>query len=157
MADDLKAIAAEKVRKWQNLMELSEDPEFAPYLSVKAAPNGHSYKAVAMDSKHVASLSESAKHKNGASKPKAYMVNAVQGTFSRLQHEFTTGDIDRELKATPTFHPGAKNVNIAINDALGILRKRGLVEPTKRRRGFQRIWRKTQALQHGSAAESRTA
>src|SRR5438128_800653 len=151
MAIDLKAVAVEKIRRWQNLMELAEDPEFEPYLNLKGINNSHSRKPVVIAAKQSSASSSN----NGATRPKAYVVNAVGAALTRVANEFTTGDLDRQLK-TAGFEFRAKNVNIAINDALRTLQKRNLVEPTRKRKGFQRIWRKT-PVSHSSAAESRTA
>ncbi|MGA9390460.1 MAG: hypothetical protein WBV69_08445, partial [Candidatus Sulfotelmatobacter sp.] len=87
---------------------------------------------------------------------RGYMSNAVETTLPRLPHEITTDDIEKELKTTPGFVQGTKNINISINDALAILEKKGAVQRTKKRKGFRKVLRNMRSQQN-SATESRTA
>ena len=154
MANEIKALAADHNRKWKMLEELHADPFFSQYIVVKPASRATSSASGNTHVERTATVQTMPMKPRKAANPKGYMIRGVELAVAKLPNEFTPGDIEKVLKVTPNFSLGAKHVNIAINDALGHLKKRGTVDRTKRKRGFQRIWRKTQ---QSSAVESRTA
>ena len=154
MTDDVKTLAADQIRKWKMVEELYADPQFKSLFLPKAASVVRSSGVGTSHGKHTANTRPILVKNQEQARPRGYMTAAVHSAIVKLPHEFTSGDIEKELKATPEFKAGARNINIAINDALGILRKRGVIEPTRRKRGFQRIWKK---MSQSSSAEGRTA
>ena len=147
MATDLKAIADDKIRKWQLFRELADDPEFAVYL--RGLTNGDAPKQTP------AVTHPAVNGSNGATRPRGFFVGAVLGVIAKLEHEFTTDDVERKLRDLG-IEIRAANPNIAVNEALRTLEQRGDIERTKKRNGMRLIWRKTLSPR-SSAVESRTA
>ncbi|MGD0569408.1 MAG: hypothetical protein ABSA78_13475 [Candidatus Sulfotelmatobacter sp.] len=149
MAIDLKAIDR-KIRKLQRFRdfakELDGDPEFLELISEFATKTDPAPKPATSAGSHAGSNGNG----NGSERPRGYFVGAVRGAVMQLGPEFTSREVEKVIREQG-IEILAANPNIAINDALGTLEKRG--ELTRRgKRGVQVIWKK--AI---SAVESRTA
>src|ERR1700721_3814406 len=77
---------------------------------------------------------------NGTERPRGYFVGAISGAILHLAGEFTSSDVEKVIRERG-IEIVASNANIAINDALGTLEKRGQVVRTGKR-GVQVLWKK---------------
>ena len=149
MAIDLKAIDR-KIKKLQRFRdfakELDGDPEFLELITEFAAKPGSTPKPAVNAESH----GENNADGNGSERPRGYFVGAVRGAILQLGMEFTSRDVEKVIRDRGV-EILAANPNIAINDALATLLKRGEVT-RKGKRGVQVVWKK--AI---SAVESRTA
>ncbi|HEX4786009.1 MAG TPA: hypothetical protein VH350_16830 [Candidatus Sulfotelmatobacter sp.] len=156
MADDIKTLVEDQIRKWKMVEELNADPNFAHLFVRKAAPTAKSEGPANANTKRIGKVQVIPANGDQPLRTTAHTAKAVLSTLSRLPSEITTEDIEKEIVTTPGFKRGTRNINIAVNDALDTLEKRGgLVERTRRKKGFRKIWRNLQSQQ--TSAESRTA
>ena len=148
MAIDLKALDR-KIKKLQRFRdfakELDGDPEFLQLIAEFATNNGNGPKPAPIADSHATNGNG-----NGTARGRGYFVGAVAEVILKLGHEFTSRDIEKEIKARG-IEVLAANPNIAINEALATLQKRGQVV-RHGKRGVQVVWKKSI-----SAVESRTA
>src|SRR2546428_804799 len=80
-------------------------------------------------SKRVSSVegqANSAGNGNGSERPRGYFIGAVHGIILELGHDFTSRDIETKI-AAKGIEVLAANPNIAINETLATLEKRGQV------------------------------
>jgi len=150
MAIDLKALDR-KIKKLQRFREFAKeldgDPEFRELISEFAGKNGSGSKPATGAEAHESTNNSNG---NGSDRPRGFFVGAVRGVILRLGHEFTSRDIEKDIRAAG-IEIIAANANIAINEALATLEKRGEVV-RHGKRGVQVLWKK--AI---SAVGSRTA
>jgi len=142
MPVDLEALKRSAARL-QRIIDLAEnDPDLVESILQYATKsnNGNGVKAAPVaDSKP-----------NGAERPRGYFIGAIGGAILDLHGEFTSSDVEKVIRDKGV-EIVASNANVAINDALGTLEKRGQVMRCGKR-GVQVLWKKSI-----SAIESRTA
>jgi len=151
MAVDLKAIDR-KIKKLQRFkefaLEFDNDPEFRELIAEFSAKNGNGLKAATGEESH-ATNGAGKGNGNGSERPRGYFIGAVSAAISQFDREFTYLDLEKVIRGKGV-EILAANPNVAINDVLVTLLKRGEVARSGKR-GVQVLWKKTI-----SAVESRT-
>jgi hypothetical protein len=140
MAIDLKALDR-KIKKLQRFREFAKeldgDPEFRQLIAEFSTKNGNGTKPATSADIRPSHDSNS----NAPERPRGYFVGAVRGVIMELGHQFTSRDIEDKI-ASKGIAVIAANTNVAINEALATLEKRGEVVRDGKR-GVQVLWRKS--------------
>jgi hypothetical protein len=151
MAIDLKALD-KRIKKLQRLREFAKefegDEEFMELFAELIKKNVSKNTLELTTSQTRAGESES-------TRPRGYFMGAVLGVIAELKPEFTSKDIEKYFRAKK-IEILAANPNVAINEALRTLEKRGQVVKTGEKiGGVTIVWRKS--VPASAVEESRTA